>query len=111
MSELRLMSKLKHANVMPFRGACLQGGHVCMLHELCPFSLHELLYANVSTGVRLGAEGDEEDGKHPPVEVNVAAHAAEPHAVHATLPLSEVVANWDELAEALGGSVFADMLA
>ena len=34
--------------------------------------------------VRLGAEGDEEDGKHPPVEVNVAAHAAEPHAVHAT---------------------------
>ena len=29
----------------------------------------------------------------------------------ATLPLSEVVANWDELAEALGGSVFEDMLA
>ena len=37
--------------------------------------------------------------------------AASTHAVHATLPLSEVVANWDELAEALGGSVFEDMLA
>ena len=36
--------------------------------------------------------------------------AASTHAVHATLPLSEVVANWDELAEALGGSVFEDML-
>ena len=37
--------------------------------------------------------------------------AASTHAVHATLPLSEVVANWDELAEALGGSVFEEMLA
>ena len=37
--------------------------------------------------------------------------AASTHAVHATLPLSEVVANWGELAEALGGSVFEDMLA
>ena len=32
-------------------------------------------------------------------------------ALHATLPLSDVVANWGELAEALGGSVFEDMLA
>ena len=37
--------------------------------------------------------------------------AASTHAVHATLPLSDVVANWGELAEALGGSVFEDMLA
>lgn len=44
MDELLVMSKLKHPNVVSLIGACLEPPNLCMVMELCDFSLHHLLH-------------------------------------------------------------------
>ncbi|CEG46602.1 tkl protein kinase [Plasmopara halstedii] len=44
MDELLVMSKLKHPNVVNLIGACLEPPKLCMVMELCDFSLHHLLH-------------------------------------------------------------------
>ncbi|POM61602.1 TKL protein kinase [Phytophthora palmivora] len=44
MDELLVMSKLKHPNVVSLIGACLEPPNLCMVMELCDYSLHHLLH-------------------------------------------------------------------
>ncbi|EOD39459.1 hypothetical protein EMIHUDRAFT_62658 [Emiliania huxleyi CCMP1516] len=42
--EMQLLSELRHPNIVRFLGACLDMQHMCILFELCPRSLFDLLY-------------------------------------------------------------------
>ncbi|KAE9049538.1 hypothetical protein PR001_g3220 [Phytophthora rubi] len=44
MDELLVMSKLRHPNVVTLIGACLEPPNLCMVMELCDYSLHHLLH-------------------------------------------------------------------
>mgnify|MGYP001165464385 CR=1 FL=1 len=40
----QLLSELRHANIVRFMGACLDEERMCILFELCPGSLYDLLH-------------------------------------------------------------------
>ena len=42
--EMELLSELRHANIVRFMGACLDEERMCILFELCPGSLYDLLH-------------------------------------------------------------------
>ena len=42
--EMQLLSELRHPNIVRFLGACLDMQHMCILFELCPGSLYDLLH-------------------------------------------------------------------
>jgi serine/threonine protein kinase len=44
MDELLVMSKVKHANIVAFLGACMTPPNLCFIMELCECSLYQLLH-------------------------------------------------------------------
>lgn len=49
MDELLVMSKMKHANVVTFLGACMTPPNWCFVMELCETSLFNVLHVNQET--------------------------------------------------------------